>query len=74
MMADSAVFYRSKEGETADEIVWQHYGNRIAGALEIVLEANPGLAALGPVLPLGTRIRLPEIEPPKEAEAIRLWD
>ncbi|MFW8594925.1 tail protein X [Cribrihabitans neustonicus] len=73
-MAGSAVFYRSKEGETADEIVWRHYGNQVAGALEIVLQANPGLAALGPFLPLGTRIELPEIETPKEAEAVRLWD
>ncbi|NSY36886.1 tail protein X [Leisingera sp. ANG59] len=73
-MAGSAVSYRSKEGETADEIVWRHYGNQVAGALETVLQANPGLAALGPVLPLGTRIDLPEIDAPKEAEAVRLWD
>ena len=73
-MAGSAVFYRSKEGETVDEIVWRHYGNTVAGALEIVLEANHGLADAGPVLPLGTRITLPEIETPKEAEAVRLWD
>ncbi|MFY0309620.1 tail protein X [Leisingera sp. D0M16] len=73
-MAGSAVFYRSKEGETADEIVWRHYGNQVAGALEIVLQANPGLAAFGPVLPIGTRIELPEIEAPKKAEAVRLWD
>ncbi len=73
-MADSEVFYRSKEGEVTDEIVWRHYGNRIAGALEAVLEANPGLADLGPVLPINTRIRLPVIETPKEAETVSLWD
>ncbi|WP_333847132.1 tail protein X [Phaeobacter italicus] len=73
-MAASAVFYRSKQGETIDEIVWRHYGNRIAGALEIVLEANRDLATLGPVLPINTEIELPAIEAPKEAEAVRLWD
>jgi phage tail protein X len=74
MMAGSAVFYRSKEGEILDEIVWRHYGNRVAGALETVLEANQGIAGLGPVLPVNTRILLPEITTPKEAETVSLWD
>jgi phage tail protein X len=74
MMAGSAVFYRSKEGEMLDEIVWRHYGNRVAGALETVLEANQGIAGLGPVLPVNTRIQLPVIETPKEAETVSLWD
>ncbi|KIC14070.1 tail protein X [Leisingera sp. ANG-Vp] len=73
-MADSAVSYRSKQGDTVDEIVWRYYGNRVAGALETVLEANPGLADHGPFLPVGTRIRLPEIETPKEVETVSLWD
>ncbi|KIC36562.1 tail protein X [Leisingera sp. ANG-M7] len=73
-MADSAVSYRSKDGDTVDEIVWRYYGNQVRGALEIVLEANPGLADLGPVLPVGTSVQLPEIETPKEAESVSLWD
>lgn len=72
-MAGSAVFYRSKEGETVDEIVWRHYGNTVVGELETVLEANHGLADAGPILPMGTPITLPMIETPKEAEAVRLW-
>lgn len=71
---DSAVFYHSKEGESLDEIVWRHYSAEIRGAVETVIEANPGVAALGPVLPLGTKVFLPAIEAPKEAESLRLWD
>lgn len=71
---DSAVFYHSKEGEALDEIVWRHYRAEIRGAFETVLEANPGIAAMGPILPLGTRVVLPVIDTPKEAESLRLWD
>ncbi|MBY6056746.1 tail protein X [Leisingera daeponensis] len=73
-MADSAVSYRSKDGDTVDEIVWRYYGNQVRGALEVVLEANPGLADLGPVLPVGTTVQLPEIETSKEVESVSLWD
>lgn len=73
-MADSAASYRSKDGDTVDEIIWRYYGNQVRGAMEIVLEANPGLADLGPVLPVGTVVQLPEIETPKEVESVSLWD
>ncbi|MGL5447425.1 MAG: tail protein X [Rhabdaerophilum sp.] len=42
-----------------------------------VLEANPGLAQIGPVLPVGTRVMIPQ---PPAAEAtpiiatVKLWD
>lgn len=42
-----------------------------------VLDANPGLAALGPVLPVGTVIRIPEASAAEEIaviETTRLWD
>nr|WP_252726588.1 tail protein X [Tritonibacter mobilis] len=74
MTVGSAVFYLSKEGETLDEIVWRHYDAGIRGAVEIVIEANRGIAALGPILPVGTRVLLPEIEEPKKAESLRLWN
>ena len=32
-MADSAVSYRSKDGDTVDEIVWRYYGNPSARGL-----------------------------------------
>ncbi len=38
------------QGETVDSLCWQYYG-RTAGVTEAVLDANPGLADLGPVIP-----------------------
>jgi len=43
--------------------------------VEAVLEANPGLADLGPVLPPGTVIQLPDLPRPLETiETVKLWD
>ncbi len=66
--------YRCKEGDMLDWICWRQYGGR-SGAVEAVLEANPGLAAHGPRLPTGLLIELPELpETPSERTAVRLWD
>lgn len=53
--------YRAKAGEMVDEICQLYYG-RTAGVVEQVYEANRGLAELGPRLPAGTLVELPEIE------------
>lgn len=53
--------YRAKDGEIVDEICQLYYG-RTSGVVEQVLAANPGLAELGPRLPAGTLVELPEIE------------
>ncbi len=63
----------ARQGETLDAIAWRHYG-RTAGVVEAVLEANPGLAALGPQLPLGTAVELPDIAPATEVALVQLWD
>lgn len=52
--------YRTKEGDTVDLICWHIYG-ATSGVVEQVYNANPGLAALGPVLPVGTLVNLPEV-------------
>ncbi len=71
-MADNT--YRTKQGEMVDEIAWKQYGHQ-DGTAEAVIDANPGLAALGPILPLGTVIVLPTIEAPSpENSLVRLWD
>ncbi|MCS4503905.1 tail protein X [Arhodomonas aquaeolei] len=69
--------YRAKEGETVDEICWMYYG-RTRGVVEQVYAhaKNKGLAALGPRLPAGALVELPEIE---GLEGVReryeeLWD
>jgi phage tail protein X len=65
--------YRAEEGDTLDFICWKFYGQQ-SGAVELVLDANPGLASLGPVLPVNTTITLPDIpKPATEVQPIRLW-
>ena len=68
------VRYRTRDGDSLDAICWKHYG-RQAGAVEAVLEANPGLSEVGPVLPAGFVIGLPELpQRAREIETISLWD
>lgn len=65
--------YNTSEGDTLDMICWKHYGQQ-SGAVEAVLEANRGLADLGPVLPINTSIILPDLTAPASKEQpIRLW-
>ena len=68
------VRYRTRDGDSLDAICWKHYG-RQAGAVEAVLEANPGLSEGGPVLPAGFVIGLPELhQAASEIETVSLWD
>lgn len=64
--------YRTKDGDVADLIAWKQYGAR-PGAVEALLEANPGLADAGPVLPPGLIVRLPDLPPAKAPPVIRIW-
>ncbi|MFA5712134.1 tail protein X [Mycolicibacterium sp.] len=64
--------YVTRDGDMLDWICWRHYG-RSADAVEAVLEANPGLAVLGPVYAAGLTIVLPDLPPAAEAEIVRLW-
>ncbi|KWC25379.1 phage tail protein [Burkholderia ubonensis] len=50
----------SLQGDTLDALCWRHYGST-AGTVEAVLEANPDLAELGVVLPMGTVVEMPEL-------------
>ncbi|WP_339023387.1 tail protein X [Aeromonas salmonicida] len=49
---------RSQQGDTLDLILFRHYGYT-AGITEQVLNLNPGLATLGPIIPTGTLINMP---------------
>lgn len=63
----------ANQGETVDAICWRIYG-RTAGVTEEVLNANPGLADLGPILPHGTLVQLPEVAPQAEQrQMVNLW-
>lgn len=74
MMAVSDQFYVSKDGDVLDQIIFNRYGNTSNGQVEAVLAANRGLAALGPVLEAGVRIRLPDLVDATPTETISLWD
>lgn len=66
--------YVALDGDTLDLIAFRRYGT--VAAVRRVQAANPGLTALGPRLPAGTRVRLPEIEvaPEEEVAVVQLWD
>lgn len=65
---------RAMQGDTLDAICHRHYG-RTAAVTEAVLQANPGIAELGPVLPHGTLVELPDMAPrPQNKNMIQLWD
>lgn len=70
-----AVLLRALQGDSLDSMCWRFYG-RTAGMVEMVLDANPGLAELGVILPEGTPVRFPAIEdaPPVEKNMLQLWD
>ena len=45
------------------------------GTVELVLKANPGLAAYPLTLPSGLNILLPDLEPNQvESDSVKLWD
>jgi phage tail protein X len=69
-----ATIHKTAQGEMIDAICRRVYGGE-SGYVEAVLEANPGLAALDAVLPIGTEIKLPDIpKASKVVPVISLWD
>lgn len=68
-----SVLYRSKTGDMLDAICHVYYKGRPA-ATEAVLEANPFLAKLGPQLPVGTLIELPDLPAVEDKSTVALWD
>jgi len=64
----------ARQGETLDALIWRTRGLGPSN-LGPVLTANPGLAALGAVLPTGTPVILPDVAPmPVVRDIIQLWD
>lgn len=66
--------YMTSQGDTADYIAWKHYGTQDGRVVEQLVDANPGLSDLGPVLPAGVLVTLPDVQPETSAQAVRLWD
>lgn len=65
---------RSHQGDTLDRLCHRHLGTT-AGVTEQTIRLNPGIAELGPVLPHGTRVTLPDehATQPLVADIIQLW-
>lgn len=68
----------ARQGDTLDLLIWRDAG---LGAADIgrILEANPGLADAGTVLPIGTRVLIPAspsagIGANRVRPLIQLWD
>lgn len=60
------------QGETLDALCFRVYGN--TSGVEQVLEANPGLCEHGPLLPMGTPVRLPNIQSQPTRAVVNIWD
>lgn len=65
---------RANQGETLDALCQRALG-RTAGVTETALAANPGLADLGPVLPMGALVDLPDTVQTAQTETalVQLW-
>jgi len=61
----------SQEGDTVDQIAFTRFGRH--GMESAIYAANRGLAALGPVLPIGTPVIVPVPEVQDRATSDRLW-
>lgn len=68
-----ATVVHARQGDTVDLICYRHYG-QTAEVTEAVYRANPGLCELGPILPIGTPVKLPDLAPQPEREIVQLWD
>lgn len=66
-----------QEGVTLARMIWSMFRRQPRGYLEVVLAANQDLAALGPELPVGTKVVFPldkvPVQEPTE-QVVRLWD
>ncbi|MCU5773079.1 tail protein X [Erwiniaceae bacterium BAC15a-03b] len=64
---------RAQQYDTVDAICWRYYG-RTQGLTELVLQANPGLAEVGPFLPHGMELELPDQVSAATSQTVQLWD
>jgi phage tail protein X len=70
-----STLYRTIQGDRLDMICKRHYGTERNRITEIVLSANQGLAAFGPLYNAGVSIFLPDISTtPVSTSIVRLWD
>lgn len=65
----------ARQGDTLDGLLWRDRDLGIEDCAT-VLAANPGLAALGAILPAGTPVTIPTIAAPAlpVRAVVQLWD
>jgi len=65
----------ARQGDTVDAICWRAFGTT-AGVVETVYEMNRGLAAYGPMLPVGTPVLLPGTKDvgTRVLSTLQLWE
>ena len=66
----------AREGDTVDLIAWRELGDGYRAAVPGILDANPGLAGHGAVLPAGAEVTVPASVAPEAVpdRPVRLWD
>ena len=62
--------YKASDGDRLDLLCWKHYGTLAERVVEIVLDANPGLA-MAHTLNAAQTVNLPVIEPKPREQS--LW-
>jgi phage tail protein X len=67
--------YVTKQNDMVDAIAARFYGSEHSGTTEAILAANDGLASLGPLLPEGLKLVIPDLPPakPTQIATVSLW-
>jgi phage tail protein X len=70
-----AQVYQTSQNDTVDLIAWKYYGQVTTDILNLVLQANEGLAGYGPLLPPNIMVTLPDLPPtPNTSPSLSLWN
>lgn len=66
---------QARQGDTLDQLCWRYLGAS-SGIVEAALQLNPGLADLGPQLPHGQVVTLPDAATTlsNNTRIVQLWD
>ena len=63
----------TRQGDVVDQIALAFYG-RTVEATEAVLDANPHLADLPPILPAGVVVTMPDLPSTPTKGRLKLWE
>lgn len=66
--------YRTTRDVRLDVLVSRLMSKTTGGAVEALLMANPGLAGVGPIVPLGTEVEVPELPAATTDGYTRVWE